>query len=140
MDEDNSITFRSRVSVGLVVVVYVVWGVTFAVNMAVQFSWITAAILLAVFAFVSDIFFNMRYVIRGHNLYIRSGMFSESNIDIKSVYKIKRTKSLESAPAASLRRLKMCYGKRRYVIISPRDEDEFVKALLSINPEIEVNI
>lgn len=133
-------TFRSRVSVGIAVAIYAVSIVTFAVNLALSFNWIMTAVFVVLLAFVSDIMFNTRYVIHGHNLYIRSGMFFESNLDIRSVYRIARTRSIESAPAASLHRLKLCYGKRKYVIVSPRCEDMFVKTLTEINPDIAVEM
>lgn len=133
-------TFRSKVSVRIAVTVYAVCAVTFAVNLALSFNWIMAAVFVAVLAFVSDVLLNTRYVIHGHNLYIRSGMFFESNLDIRSVYRIARTRSIESAPAASMHRLKLCYGKRKYVIVSPRCEEQFVKTLTEINPDIAVEL
>ena len=140
MTDDSTRVFRSKISSGLAIAVYAVCIVVFATNMALHFNWIEVSIYIATLAFISDIFFNTRYVIQQNDLQICCGMFFKSHISISTIDSITRTKSLESAPAVSLNRIKVCYGKRKYVIISPRHENEFIKILTKHNPDIEISI
>lgn len=68
------------------------------------------------------------YVVADGVLRIVSGPFNWT-IRISDIVEIKPTRSVLSSPALSLDRLKVTYGKRRYVLVSPADKDGFVRAI-----------
>ena len=68
------------------------------------------------------------YVIEHGVLRIVSGPF-RWKIAISDIVEITPTRNPLSSPALSLDRLKVRYGERRYVLISPADKDGFVRAI-----------
>ena len=73
---------------------------------------------------------NTYYIVAEGVLRIVSGPFRWS-IPITDIVDIKPTRNPLSSPALSLDRLKVTYGKRRYVLVSPADKDGFVRAIES---------
>lgn len=65
---------------------------------------------------------------------------SRQRIDITQIRRISKSRSLLSSPAASLKRLRIEYGKYDDVLISPRGQEEFLEDLKKINPNIEFNL
>jgi hypothetical protein len=49
-----------------------------------------------------------------------------------------RSNSLLSAPAISLKRIAIKYGRNKTILISPKHQSEFLKQLKAINPNIEI--
>ena len=68
------------------------------------------------------------YVIEHGVLRIVSGPF-RWKIAISDIVEITPTRNPLSSPALSLDRLKVRYGERRYVLVSPADKDGFVRAI-----------
>lgn len=68
------------------------------------------------------------YTVEGNTLKVRSGPFSWT-IPIDEIHTITPTKSPLSSPALSLDRLRIHWGKKRRIMVSPADKDGFVKAL-----------
>lgn len=85
-------------------------------------------------------FYTTIYTIRGNELYVRSGVFKMKPIDILSITRIRRSNNPLSAPAASLRRLEICYGKGKFLLVSPKEEAAFIRALQAVQPAIEVQL
>jgi hypothetical protein len=67
------------------------------------------------------------YLIDGSTLVVRGGPI-QVRVPIESISSVERTNTIASAPALSLRRMRIAYGDRS-VIISPRDPDAFLAAL-----------
>ena len=68
------------------------------------------------------------YVVADGTLRIVSGPF-RWKIAISDITGITPTRNPLSSPALSLDRLKVTYGKRRFVMVSPADKDGFMKAI-----------
>lgn len=86
-------------------------------------------------------FATTNYTIEGDILVIRCGFFSKQKIAISDITSIQKTNNPLSAPALSLRRLEIKYGRNYdYALISPVRREEFVEKLCEINPEIRVGI
>lgn len=64
--------------------------------------------------------------------------FSKKVIRIDTITKITETSNPISAPAFSLDRLELFYGKFDSVIISPKDKQAFISAILAVHGSIEV--
>ncbi|MCF0206350.1 MAG: PH domain-containing protein [Bacteroidales bacterium] len=90
------------------------------------------------FGLCFDSVFRIRYIVSGETLVVKCGIFRYAKINIADIRSITRTKSLLSAPAASLKRIKVCYGKYDDIVVSPKDQQSFVDALREINPKIGV--
>jgi len=84
--------------------------------------------------------YNTKYVIQGNQLKVFSGFIRFKPIDIQSIKKIEKTSNIISAPAASLDRIEVTYGRFDSLIISPRDKAGFAQALVEINPDITIKI
>lgn len=84
------------------------------------------------------IWFTTGYRVENNTLIIEAGPFKQT-IDIQEVRKIMRERSILSSGALSVDRLQIQYGKYKYFGISPKKECEFIKLLLSKNPEIQID-
>ena len=71
---------------------------------------------------------------------MKCGFFSYKPIPISKIKELVDTRTLVSAPAPSLDRIEIKYGKSDKMILSPEDKDAFVKDLRRINPKIKNNI
>ena len=85
------------------------------------------------------IWFGTGYRIDDEGLIVRSGPFI-STIDIKTIKKIKATKTLLAGPALSLDRIEIQYKTYDTVIVSPKDKTKFIEILLSKHNSIEVDV
>ena len=68
------------------------------------------------------------YVVDGGNLLIRSGPFRWT-LPLAGITRVVRTRSMLSGPALSLDRLLIEYGAGNAVLVSPRDQDGFMRAI-----------
>lgn len=97
-------------------------------------------LILLTFVFIYG-FFNLRYTIDKDRLDIYYGFFSyKLSIDINSIRKIEKSRSILSAPAASMNRIEIHYNKFDSILISPKDQQEFINDLCQINPNIKTSI
>jgi hypothetical protein len=95
-------------------------------------------IMIAVILFVGWIWFGTGYEISDDELKIRCGPFRQ-RIPLQEIREIKRTRSPLSAPACSLDRMEIKYGKSKQVMISPADREGFIKMLIEKSPQINLD-
>ena len=100
-------------------------------------------ICIVMLAFVLVTFLSIYYRIDGDKLVVYS-FFIPTAYSIDKIKEIKPTKSVLSSPETSLtRRLAITFTDRKILkssiplIISPVHQEEFIRHLLSINPEIK---
>ncbi len=100
-------------------------------------------ICIVMLAFVLVTFLSIYYRIDGDKLVVYS-FFIPTAYPIDKIKEIKPTKSVLSSPATSLtHRLAITFTDRKILkssiplIISPVHQEEFIRHLLSINPEIK---
>lgn len=132
--------YPSKIGPGIVGFIVLVLGVVVWLMLQEKPYWPGMAVLLPVTAFVVHMFLATRYIIEGNMLTIRSGFLYKRSIDIRTMHKIKTTSNIQSAPAASMDRIEITFGKREYVIISPKDRDAFIADILAVNAEITINL
>ncbi|MCU0228924.1 MAG: PH domain-containing protein [Bryobacterales bacterium] len=75
------------------------------------------------------------YELRDVALVARSGLITVA-IPLLAITRVRRIFSAESAPAWSLHRLEVSYGKTRKLLISPEREAEFLRELKSRAPQL----
>ena len=87
----------------------------------------TGMILLgiAVIALLVWLLLGTYYTVDRGTLKIVSGPF-RWNVPIDQIHSVEATKSVLSSPALSLDRIRIRYGKRRNIIISPADKKGFL--------------
>jgi membrane protein YdbS with pleckstrin-like domain len=95
-------------------------------------------IMIAVILFVGWIWFGTGYEISEDELKIRSGPIRQ-RIPLQEIKEIKKTRSPLSAPACSLDRMEIKYGKSKRVMISPTDQENFIKTIIGKSPHIQVD-
>ncbi|KOS06303.1 hypothetical protein AM493_09855 [Flavobacterium akiainvivens] len=94
-------------------------------------------VLIVVTLWVVFTLFKTMYTVDDESLNVKSGVFYNKTIRIKSIRKIAETRSPLSAPAASLDRLEVYFNRFDSVMISPKEKKAFVNHLQKINPDIE---
>jgi hypothetical protein len=68
------------------------------------------------------------YLVEGGTLNIRSGPMKVS-IPLGDIQSVTPSRSMLSAPALSLKRLKIVYGRGKTILVSPKDEEGFKSAI-----------
>lgn len=80
--------------------------------------------------------FRTVYVVNGSKLRVWVGVIPYGKKEIGQIKSVHRTSSLISSPALSIDRLAITFVNGDRLIISPKDREEFVAALLAVNPQI----
>lgn len=96
-----------------------------------ELPWILGGVFVLIIALMTS----TRYKIDGNLLRIYVLVFQYRPIDITTITGIKETNNPLSAPAASLDRLEIKYGKKS-ILVSPKDKQGFMASLQRINPNI----
>ena len=84
------------------------------------------------------LWFGTSYKVNDEDLIVKSGPF-KSTIDIKSIKKLRATKTLLAGPALSIDRIEIQYKRYDFVIVSPKEKNKFIDSLLSKNKSIEID-
>lgn len=78
------------------------------------------------------------YRVENNTLKIQSGPLKKT-VDIQEIKKITKEKSIVTSAALAIDRILIHYGNYKYASISPKKEYEFIKLLLSKNPQIQID-
>ena len=79
--------------------------------------------------------FTLRYTIDGNQLIVRSGPL-KWRIPISEISAITPTHDPIASPAMSLARLRIEYGNKKSVLISPRDKEGFLRQIKAIQAAV----
>lgn len=132
--------YRSKVDSWLLILILVAWGIPLTLIVVNEFSAVKFSIVSFMLIFTLLLLFGIKYTIEGKVLRVHYSFFYSERINIDEITEIVNTHTLLSAPAASLDRVKITYGKK-YVILSPKDKQMFVKQLCDMSAnQIRVNI
>lgn len=101
---------------------------------------IAALVTLGVGLIILSILFCIRYRIEDDKLYVGEVFRRGEAFDLKKLESITPTHSMLSAPAASLRRIKLDFGCGKALIISPASQEVFIDEILRINPNVKINL
>lgn len=132
-------TYKSKVSfVLLIIIFFVLLGSFFRAFQNLQIIPILICVILNIL--ILFLFFYTKYTISQTNLNVNASFLVNKNIDIMTINKIKNSKSIISAPAASFDRLEIFYNTFDSVLISPKFKEQFLSDLININPRIEIKL
>ena len=121
----------------IIVLLYIFGGEPVGLQLITYKSMLGYFFTSVIIIFLLWIWFGTGYKIEDGLLQIRYGPL-RSQIKIEEITKIRRTKNPFTAPALSIYRLQITYGKYEVVDISPKDEKAFLNALLKKNPTIKL--
>ena len=112
-----------------------------ALLLIVEKAWLGLPIVIAIALYLIDMFRNTHYSIEDRSLTIVAGRFYKVQTPISSITKIKPSRDPSKAPANSMDRLSIRYtkdGKKKEVLVSPENKEEFMQTLKDINGDIEI--
>lgn len=124
-------TYRTRISILLVIFI----GISCYLPMVFipESDKLFFFLMMTVFfVLIIACLFGIKYVIDGEILKIYSFYGVHSDINIRSITKMEKSRCVLSSPAASLDRLAVHYGKSDVVYISPRHQDDFIAEIEKI--------
>lgn len=128
----KAVTFPSRVDAWLVaVLLFAVLSPLVAVFLAGANMVFAAVSVLITLLVVGLLLVPCRYTLEADHLLIRCGLIRQ-RIVYSDITDITASGSVLSAPALSLKRVKVAYGRAGYTssqLVSPRDREVFMQAL-----------
>jgi hypothetical protein len=89
-------------------------------------SFVLRTLLVVVLLLALWTALGMSYTLDARSLHIRCGPFRWS-IALKEIQSVTPTRDARSGPALSLYRLRIEYGTRHRIMISPRDQESFLR-------------
>ena len=140
------IIFVSKVDFWLVLLL---WGLSLFTVSVPLWQWqrgahksliqtILMTVILIPFAALMLIpFFGTEYTLTNDQLQVDSG-FSVQKIELTDITYIMPTRSMSSAPALSLDRIKISYQDEE-ILISPKDKSRFYREIQARNPRIVID-
>ena len=141
--------FRSRISIILTIVFWAVFlfgyfkvGKSYVASHNSELLAIIVLFSLLIF-FFGFIWFGVRYIIIENKLIIKIGSIRIAVIRINEIVSIRRTYNPLSSAAVSLKRISLQLkpnSKIPYILISPKNEKQFIELLLDQNPNIEIDV
>ena len=140
--------FRSRISVLFIVFMLVIAVIAF---IPIFQRGIYQGMNYLVFIFLFLVLFcGIRYIVSSDKLYLKIWIFPIGSLSIANIISVERSyKQPISSPAASFKRLRIDLtgikfglkgAKFPYLLISPVREQEFIKELKTVNPDIIVHV
>lgn len=121
----------------------IIWGVIFLwcwilyEAIFVMFNIIAIILIPVLISLMISIWFYTRYTIKQETIQIAYGPMKWS-IHIQDIHSIREVKNPFAAPALSMEKLEVHYGKYETIIISPKDKQEFINTLQINNPRIQM--
>ena len=101
-------------------------------------QWIKIMVLFPIGFVLIWIWFKTGYMIEGSTLIIQFGPFKKE-IRIDEIYQTRETKNPFTAPALSMDKIEIYYGKYDFVSISPENKTVFICELKERNANIETD-
>ena len=135
--------YYSRISLRLISFIIIIFvGVSIApihelLSTRDEPAWIPIIIIWLTFLASLVLVFTRKYVIIDDQLIVKQfGIFSQ-RYDLRELVCIVPTRDIASAPACSLRRICLSF-KTGTVMISPRNQDDFLDQIRRINPDVRI--
>ncbi len=119
---------------GTIVLIFLSITLDFSVTV---FHFLWGVIGLLTIGFLIWIWFGTGYRIENKTINIQNGPF-KWKVTIEEINSISKRKSLLATPALSVDRLVLQHGKYNDMLLSPKNECEFIKLLLAKNPHIQL--
>ena len=125
---DTMKTYRSRISISLLLIVTVACFVPVAF-VSIEEMWHIAVAMLLIYLLILSCIRGIKYVIEGNTLKVYSYWGIHQDIDIATITKMEQSRCMLSSPAASFKRLAIYYFKCDVIYISPRNQKDFINEI-----------
>lgn len=135
----EAVVYPSKVGLELLIPVILILGIGIVSSFG-ESSLIGVIIQFAIMLVLVILFFSISYKVTDEVLTVIILFVIKRDIRIKNITRIVETNNPISAPAASLSRLEVYYGKYSSTIISPRDKMRFIEHLTRLSPTIQVEL
>lgn len=132
--------YPSRISVSMVVFLILMMGYT-GYHVFRSGEIVPMIIFAVIFLFVFTIFFTIKYYIDPDTktLSIKVCWIPSGSIDLTQVKEIRKSHSILSAPAASLKRICLDVKGGPDLLLSPRYQYDFIEEIKKINPDVKID-
>jgi len=130
----KGVVFRSKVDAWVAALIYLSAAMVLGVMVLtfikgpLTLALVLAPVLLAGGFYPVWLLRSTYYVVDDAALYVRSGPFKHV-VPIDEIRSIKETRDPLASPAFSMDRLRITYGGRRTILISPEDKRAFLEIL-----------
>src|SRR5699024_4843062 len=104
----------------------------------IQSQLIISIVMFLIMIFLASTWFHTRYIIADGLLIISFGFVYKKTIPIQEITSIRSTKNPFSAPALSLNRLEINYGKYETILVSPKKRNGFLAELKKHHPTVQI--
>ena len=131
--------YKSKIGLELAIPLTLIFGTSLFIQLFVEQNLLAIAIVVLVIILIVHMFVTTHYTINGDILEIKCGFTFKETVDIKTIKSISETTTILSAPATSMDRIEIQYGKFDSVVISPKKKLEFINDIVVINPAVVVN-
>ncbi|MEM8521853.1 PH domain-containing protein [Flavobacterium sp. PL12] len=131
--------YKSKIGLELVIPLTLIFGTTLFLQLIVEQNLLAIAIVVLIIILIVHMFVTTHYTINGDILEIKCGFTFKETVDIKTIKSISETNTILSAPATSIDRIEIQYGKFDSVVISPKQKLEFINDIVAINPAVVVH-
>ena len=128
------------------------WYIWFCVGMTIAFigsiylcyksTWvllIDVSLMGVCLLMIYDMLLHTDYTISDAKLHIRCGILFRMDLPISKITEITHKSTILSSPALSAKRIGLKYGKKNWVYVSPKNQEDFISSLKSINPKIKIS-
>ncbi|MFL6260908.1 MAG: PH domain-containing protein [Thermoanaerobaculia bacterium] len=107
----------------------VVMGSALLSNPPIPAIFLVVGIEALILGIIVGTLISTRYEVTGREVIARSGLF-QWRVAIDEIDSIRPSRSLIKSPALSLDRLEIRYGNRRRLLVSPKDREGFLEAVV----------
>ncbi len=132
-------TYRTRISVALIVFIVVVLLVCLLPAITGEGGWRMLISLCLVAVPMFYLLYAIKYTIDGTTLKVTVLSIFTDKYDLTKLVSVVPTRSILSAPASSLKRIRLDFSDGTAVIISPRYQEDFLAELRKINPKVQID-
>ena len=132
-------TYRTRISVGLVAFIIVVLLVCCLPVITNEGGWRMLIAMCITCVPVFYLLYAIKYTIDGTTLRVTVLHIFNDEFDLTKLESVVPTRTILSAPASSLKRIRLDFTDGQAAVISPRNQEDFLAELRKINPKVYID-
>jgi hypothetical protein len=131
--------YRSKVDIWLAALVFglIIYALAESIN---DKDYEGLYVIIPIMLLIISLYWQIKYIISDGYLEVKAGIFGSAKVPVSQIKSVHKTYNPLSAPALSIKRLEVKYGKFDYLLISPKNKQAFVDELKAINPDIDIKI
>jgi len=132
--------YKSRIGIEMYIILILMCLFNIYVLITEGFNLFLMVLIFSPIVFIIYVINQTYYQIKNEVLYIKSSFFFREELPINKIRKIEEVTNIISSPAMSIQRLELFYRKYDSILISPKDQKQFLSDILSVNKNIEIKL